>query len=120
VVVASETIEHLPYPRLLLAEIARVLAPGGLCLGSVPNEYSLHNRFRVLRGRPISRDPTHLHHFSLAALRALLADYFSIGEIVPVRGKWRRLSPSLWAHGFAWRASRRSTPGSAPVASAAG
>lgn len=107
VVLATETIEHLLYPRLLLEEIRRVLVPDGVFLGSVPNEYSLHNRIRVLRGKTISRDPTHLHHFSLASLRALLAQQFSVEEIVPIRGKWRHLSPSLWAHYFAWRCQRR-------------
>jgi 2-polyprenyl-3-methyl-5-hydroxy-6-metoxy-1,4-benzoquinol methylase len=106
VVLATETIEHLPYPKILLAEIERVLVPGGFFLGSVPNEYSLKNRVRVLQGHSISRDPTHLHHFSLSSLRALLMEQFSVEALVPVRGKWRRLSPSLWAHSFAWRARR--------------
>jgi len=106
VVLATETIEHLPYPRILLSEVRRVLTAGGLFLGSVPNEYSLKNRIRVLQGKPMSRDPTHLHHFSLASLRALLTQEFVLEEIAAVRGKWRNLSPSLWAHYFAWRCRR--------------
>ena len=106
VILATETIEHLPYPRIFLAEVKRVLVGRGLFLGSVPNEYSLKNRVRVLQGESISLDPTHLHHFSLASLRALLTEHFEAEEIVPVRGKWRNLSPSLWAHYFVWRCRR--------------
>jgi len=103
VVVAGETIEHLPYPALLLEEVRRVLVPGGLFLGSVPNAYRLANRLEALRGRPLDREPTHLHHFSLASLRAALAAHFAVEEIVPVRGRWSGVSPSLFAHYFAWR-----------------
>lgn len=106
VVVAGETIEHLPYPAIFLEEVRRVLVPTGLFLGSVPNAYRLRNRFDILRGKPFDRDPTHLHHFSLTSLRELLARQFVVEEIVPVRGKWSRLSPALFAHYFAWRCRR--------------
>ena len=106
VVVAGETLEHLPYPRLFLAEVHRVLAPGGLFLGSVPNAYRLPRRLDVLRGRPFDRDPTHLQHFSARSLRALLGERFTVEAVVPVRGRWSRWAPSLDAHYFAWRARR--------------
>ncbi len=106
VVVAGETVEHLPYPTIFLQEARRVLVPGGLFLGSVPNAYRLRNRFDVLLGKPFDRDPTHLHYFSLASLRELLARQFVVEEIAPVRGKWSRYSPALFAHYFAWRCRR--------------
>lgn len=107
VVVAGETLEHLPYPRLFLAEIQRVLGPGGLFLGSVPNAYRLPRRLDVLRGRPFDRDPTHLQHFSARSLRALLGEHFTVEDLVPVRGRWARWAPSLDAHYFAWRCRQR-------------
>jgi SAM-dependent methyltransferase len=107
VIVAGETIEHLPYPTIFLGEIRRVLAPGGRFLGSVPNAYRFRARLDVLMGRPFDRDPTHLHHFSLASLRGLLEQSFTVDEIVPVRGKLSRFAPSLDAHYFAWRSTRR-------------
>lgn len=106
VVVAGETLEHAPFPSVLLAEVRRVLVPGGLFVGSVPNAYRYRNRFDVLLGRPIDTDPTHLQFFSLASLRALLAKHFEVEEIVPVRGKWSARWPSLFAHKLAWRCRR--------------
>lgn len=106
VVVASETIEHLAYPKIFLQQVRRILVPEGLFLGSTPNAYRLRTRIDFLQGKPLDRDPTHLQHFSLASLGALLAHHFVVEEIAPVRGKWSRISPALFAHGFAWRCRR--------------
>lgn len=106
VVVAGETLEHMPYPSVFLREIRRVLATGGLFVGSVPNAYRYYNRIRVLRGKPIDTDPTHLQIFSLASLYAALTKHFAIEEIVPIRGKWSNYWPSLFAYFLAWRCRR--------------
>lgn len=44
IAIAKEVIEHLPDPRLCMAEIFRVLRPGGVFLLSTPNRDSLHLR----------------------------------------------------------------------------
>lgn len=106
-VVAGETLEHMPYPTIFLAEIRRVLRPGGVFVGSVPNAYRYRNRLDVLRGLPIDRDPVHVQFFSLASLRAILSRDFEAIEIVPVRGKWAHRFPSLFAHKLAWRCVSR-------------
>jgi ubiquinone/menaquinone biosynthesis C-methylase UbiE len=106
VVVAGETLEHMPYPPVFLGEVRRVLAAGGLFAGSVPNAYRYRNRLRVLSGKPIDTDPTHLQFFSLASLGALLSESFTVEEIVPIRGRWAGRWPSLFAHRFAWRCRR--------------
>jgi SAM-dependent methyltransferase len=41
-VILSDVLEHVPEPRALLAEIARVLRPGGHLLLNVPFLYGLH------------------------------------------------------------------------------
>lgn len=38
--VSVETLEHIPEPDLLLAELSRVLSPGGRIYASVPNDWS--------------------------------------------------------------------------------
>ena len=74
-VVAGELFEHLQFPDALVAEIRRVLRPGGVLVGSVPNAFRLQSRLRFLRGRPPEDDPTHLRMFSPDAMRELLADF---------------------------------------------
>jgi SAM-dependent methyltransferase len=111
VVVAGETLEHMPYPTIFLAEVARVLVPRGLFVGSVPNAYRYRNRLDVLRGLPIDRDPAHLQFFSVASLRTILTRDFTRVEIVPVRGRWADRFPSLFAHKLAWRCQTPGMPG---------
>ena len=103
-VVAGEVIEHLPYLDVVLDEIARVLTPGGLFVGSVPNAYNLKARINVLKGEELDRDPTHLQFFSPAKLRRVLEPRFDLRELVAVRGKWAWLSLALFARHLAWRA----------------
>ena len=106
-VVAGEVIEHLPYLNLVLEEVARVLAPGGLFVGSVPNAYNLKARINVLKGEELDRDPTHLQFFSPAKLKRALEPRFDVLEISAVRGKWAWLSLALFARHMAWRAVKK-------------
>lgn len=55
----SEVLEHLPVERVsfVLSEIARVLCPGGVLIASSPNQASLENRIRLLKGRSILEMP---------------------------------------------------------------
>jgi len=83
-VICSEVLEHVPEPRKVLAEIARVLAPGGIAVVSVPNEPLINGLkslliklgiYNVLLKRPKGYTPPprmddewHLHTFSLRML----------------------------------------------------
>jgi ubiquinone/menaquinone biosynthesis C-methylase UbiE len=51
----SEVLEHLPMERVsfVFMEMARVIRKGGVLLVSSPNQASLENRLRLLRGRSI-------------------------------------------------------------------
>jgi len=55
----SETLEHLPVERVnfVLGEIGRVLRPGGLVIMSSPNQASMENRIRLLKGKSILELP---------------------------------------------------------------
>ena len=104
-VVAGELLEHLRFPDALVAEVRRLLRPGGVFVGSVPNAFRLQSRLRFLRGRPPEDDPTHLRLFSPAALRALLAGFEDV-RLVFLGGRYRRLHPRLLARDLAFRAVR--------------
>jgi 2-polyprenyl-3-methyl-5-hydroxy-6-metoxy-1,4-benzoquinol methylase len=93
VVVAGELLEHLRDPERVVAEIRRVLRPGGMFVASVPNVYRLKGRLLFLLGRPPENDPTHLQMFSGADVRSLLAGFdepqlhFVAGRLVPLHAR---------------------------------
>ncbi|HET7566561.1 MAG TPA: methyltransferase domain-containing protein [Gaiellaceae bacterium] len=90
VVVMGEVLEHLADPAAAVANVLRVLRPGGRFVGSVPNGFRLKNRVRFLLGTAPDLDPTHLQLFSPAKLRALLAGFedvrirFEVGRFTPL------------------------------------
>ena len=93
VVVAGELLEHLRDPHALVAEIRRVLRPGGTFVASVPNAYRLKGRVLFLFGWPPENDPTHLQMFSPTDVRTLLRDFdepqlhFVAGRLVPLHAR---------------------------------
>lgn len=105
VVVAGEMLEHVRAPDELVAEVRRVLRPGGTFAGSVPNAYRVQSRVLFLAGRPPEDDPTHLHMYSPAALRALLAGFAPV-QLSFVGGRLRRFQPRLLARDLVFVARR--------------
>jgi SAM-dependent methyltransferase len=104
-VVAGELLEHLGFPETLVAEIYRVLEPGGSFVGSVPNAFRLQNRILFLIGRPPEKDPTHLRMFTPGRLRELLKDFGDV-EMTFVGGRYRPLHPRLLAQDIVFTAVR--------------
>lgn len=60
-VVLTDVLEHIAEPAGLMREVARVMAPGGCLIGSVPFTYRLHE------------EPYDYHRFTRHALRRLAA-----------------------------------------------
>jgi SAM-dependent methyltransferase len=104
-IVAGELFEHLQFPDALVAEIRRVLRPGGVLAGSVPNAFRVQSRLRFLRGRPPEDDPTHLRMFSPAAIRELLSGFEAV-ELSYVGGRYARLSARLFARDLVFTAKK--------------
>jgi SAM-dependent methyltransferase len=73
VITAAELLEHLPEPRLLLDEVARLLRPGGLFWTTTPHARGLSARVLGLKWRCIW-PPEHLQLFSAGGLKALMLD----------------------------------------------
>ena len=103
-VVAGELFEHLQFPDALVAEIRRVLRPGGVLVGSVPNAYRMQSRLRFLRGNSPEDDPTHLRMFSPDAVRTLLRDFDDV-RLSYVGGRYARLSARLFARDLVFAAA---------------
>jgi SAM-dependent methyltransferase len=104
VVVAGELLEHVRDPHEVVRETRRVLRPGGTLVGSVPNAFRLQSRLAFLAGTPPEDDPTHLHMYSPAQIRALLADFQGV-ELLFVGGRFRRLHPRLLARDLVFTAA---------------
>lgn len=104
-VVAGEVLEHLGFPEALIAEVLRVLEPGGSFVGSVPNAFNVQRRLRFLRGKPPENDPTHLRMFSGEQIRELLADFQDV-SVTFVGGRYRPLHPRLLAQDMVFTAVR--------------
>lgn len=85
-VVAGELLEHVFFPSLFLAEVARILGPQGRFIGSTPNAFRLRNRWRFLWGEEFESDPTHLHRFSAAGLERQLRRHFRRVRVEPLGG----------------------------------
>ena len=97
VVVVGELLEHLVSPSGFIEEAWRVLRPGGMLVGSIPNAYRLKNRLRFLAGRPIEDNPTHLHLIGEAELRRLLGGFEEI-DLRFISSRLLRLQQRLFAN----------------------
>ena len=71
VVIASELLEHVPNPQVMIREIARIVRPGGLFWATTPSSRGVSARLLGTEWSVVS-PPEHLHLFSEAGVRSLL------------------------------------------------
>lgn len=68
-----EVIEHIVNAEALLAELARVIRPGGWLVLTTPNVVHLTYRLRALRGGPPKQEGRHYRFFTRSTLASALA-----------------------------------------------
>lgn len=105
-VISFETIEHVPNPRRAVAELARVLRPGGTLILTTPNYLGVMGLFRVYKrlmgdpftevGQPINKLvflPRTVWWVRRAGLR--VAHWSSAGQYLPWPGRPPIAAPAL-------------------------
>jgi len=107
VIVAGEVIEHLPCPAITMSEVSRILKPNGLFIGSVPNSYHIKNRLRVLKGRLIDNDQTHLRAYNVTLLKHYLEKEFIIEKLTSSRGRSAFLSVAWFGRDLVWKCQNK-------------
>lgn len=112
VVVAGELLEHVYFPEEIVKKINRVLKPGGLFIGSVPNAFALKNRikylFAIKKGTPLE-DPMHINQFYWQELKGILNENFAESKLYPLGKKYFGLTkkiPAFMAHSIAFTAKK--------------
>jgi len=115
VVIASEVLEHVASPSAMLAEIARVLRPGGLLWATTPHGRGVSARVLGLGWSAVS-PPEHLHLFSLTGIKRLLEDAGFRRVQVVTHG----VNPYEIVHGLRSRRSPTAAAGAAQEQEAAG
>jgi SAM-dependent methyltransferase len=98
-VICTEVLERTKDPRAILDAIARMLAPGGLAVITVPNDPLIARLKRVVRLTPVGwllrkriewgGDAYHLHHWTPSQFRRVLQERFVIVQ--------QRCAPFDWA-----------------------
>jgi len=94
-IICTEVLEHTVDPNAVLAEIRRVLHPGGRAVITFPNDHLIHTVKRVLRGSGLWRLPVfgriawggdqyHLHVWRPREMADLLGRHFRVEQFRPI------------------------------------
>jgi SAM-dependent methyltransferase len=81
-VLSVQSLEHVPDPERVLAEVVRVLEPDGVAIFVTPNRLTLGRPDEII-------DPYHFREFDHAELRALCEPYFARVRVLGLFGSPR-------------------------------
>ena len=89
--ICSEVAEHVPDDRAVVAELARVLRPGGVLVFTVPLLWNLDRLIGVVKRRTlkIQMMEGHLREYTRRQAVELLRPHFMLDRVVPVPFGWR-------------------------------
>lgn len=98
-ILCTEVIEHVPDPRAVLKEIARLSTPDAVVVITIPNEIWI-NRVKLLirtlgltrlflKQSPVGENEWHLHDFDLRLIKRLTSRLFEVSDLKAV--PWRVL-----------------------------
>lgn len=89
-VICTEVLEHTEHPKAILAEIRRILKPGGVAVITVPNDPLILRLKGIVRRTPVGLllrdrvhwggDEYHLHTWAPAEFEGLLSAYFQVTD----------------------------------------
>jgi 2-polyprenyl-3-methyl-5-hydroxy-6-metoxy-1,4-benzoquinol methylase len=106
VVTASEILEHVGDPEIILQEIARVLRPGGLLWLTTPHGRGVSAHILGLKWSTVS-PPEHLQLFSRSGINKML----TAAKLRPVRIVTEGLNPYELLHGLRARSEQSQATG---------
>jgi 2-polyprenyl-3-methyl-5-hydroxy-6-metoxy-1,4-benzoquinol methylase len=72
VVIASQVLEHVKYPREMISEIEKILKPNGILAIAVPNFHSLFVKLLGTRDRGCLWVPEHCNYFTKKSLLTMI------------------------------------------------
>ncbi len=102
--VAGEIVEHVPFPQEFVAEVARVLRPGGTVVGSVPNAFRLTEPPR-LRVRTVVRGRSDAPASVLAARPCATCwniDFTHVRDHIRASAASRGVWPRMFGNDLVW------------------
>lgn len=100
-VTCFETLEHLENPFHVVREVHRILKPGGIFIGSIPNPYHLFNRLSFLKNGVFYRYPVrgdHISTFTKTVWEIIFSKKFQTVETIYAFGEF----PYRWLAKFRW------------------
>lgn len=92
-----DVLEHLIDPWKVLAETSKLLKPGGLLIGSIPNAGNLYVLWKLMRDQfeyddEGLLDRTHLRFFTGHTIRKMVGQHFTLKEMGTRKDTWKTMN----------------------------